>query len=127
MDPCPFCNLSITQIIAQNDLAIAIYDKFPVNEGHILIISKRHFAYFFDATVEEMMALWELISKVKKELDERFKPDGYNVGVNVGEAAGQTIFHLHIHVIPHYKGDVDSPRGGIRKIKPSLVPYLEES
>lgn len=69
------------------------------------------------------MSLWKLIEEVKKELDSRFHPDGYNVGVNVGAAAGQTVFHLHVHVIPRYNGDVQDPRGGIRKIKKSLVPY----
>lgn len=84
---------------------------------------KRHVVSLFDATQEEVMSIWKLIEEVKEALDQRFHPDGYNVGVNVGASAGQTIFHMHVHVIPRYDGDVEDPRGGIRKIKKSLVPY----
>lgn len=122
--PCVFCNYLISKdYIAENELAFAIYDNFPVNKGHVLIIPKRHFASFFDATQEEMQAFYSLTNKVRELLDEEFKPDGYNIGINVGEAAGQTIFHLHIHIIPRYKGDVENPRGGIRKLKRPLVEY----
>ena len=104
-------------------MAIAFFDKFPVNEGHVLIIPKRHIASLFDITEEEGMGIWKLLEEVKEELNKRFHPVGYNVGVNVGAAAGQTVFHLHVHVIPRYQGDVSDPRGGIRNIKKSLVPY----
>jgi diadenosine tetraphosphate (Ap4A) HIT family hydrolase len=126
MKKCPFCSQLETEVIAENELTKAFFDKFPVNTGHVLIIPKRHFADLFEATREEMKALTELLFEVKRSLQDRYNPDGYNVGVNVGAAAGQTIFHLHIHVIPRYHGDVEDPRGGIRKLKPSIVPYLEE-
>lgn len=123
MNQCLFCAYPETEVIAENELAIAFFDKFPVNTGHVLIVPKRHFADFFEATREEIKAIIELLFGVKESLQDRFNPDGYNVGVNVGAAAGQTIFHLHLHVIPRYRGDVEDPRGGIRKIKSSLVPY----
>jgi diadenosine tetraphosphate (Ap4A) HIT family hydrolase len=123
---CIFCNLPKEKVIAENDLALAFYDAYPVNEGHVLIIPKRHVETYFDATQDEKNAISLLLAKAKEKLDERFHPDGYNIGVNVGAAAGQTIFHLHVHLIPRYAGDVPDPRGGVRKIKKSLVPYAEE-
>jgi len=91
-------------------------DEFPVSPGHSLLISKRHVPELFLLTEEEWNDLFSLINKTKKYLDEKFKPDAYNIGVNSGEVAGQTIFHLHFHVIPRYIGDVENPRGGIRNI-----------
>lgn len=120
---CIFCNMEKDKIIIENNYAFAIYDKYPVNLGHMLVIPKRHFANFFDANEKEMVAIYNLIRKCKEILDEKYKPDGYNIGVNINEAAGQTIFHLHIHIIPRYERDVDDPRGGIRNLKPQLVPY----
>jgi Diadenosine tetraphosphate (Ap4A) hydrolase and other HIT family hydrolases len=102
------------------------WTSFLLIIGHTLIVPKRHVASLFEITTEEMSSCWELLHAVKSRLDERFAPDGFNVGVNVGEAAGQTVFHLHIHVIPRYKGDVPDPRGGIRRFKKSLVPWIEE-
>jgi len=123
MTECIFCTLPKTDILVENELALAFFDKFPVNEGHVLIIPKRHVASLFDATREEIMDIWALLGNVKEMLDKRFHPDGYNVGINVGAAAGQTVFHMHVHVIPRYQGDVPDPRGGVRKIKKCLVPY----
>lgn len=120
---CLFCDYSKDEYVVENDLAFGIFDKFPVNEGHMLIIPKRHFESFFDATEEEIVALYDLIKVGKKHLDKEFNPDGYNVGVNVGEYGGQTVMHLHIHLIPRYKGDIENPKGGIRKLKKELVPY----
>lgn len=119
---CIFCEIPKESVIAENQYALAIYDKFPVNQGHALIIPKRHFANFFEATPEEIMAIYELLKVVKERIDSELKPDGYNLGVNIGADAGQTVMHLHVHLIPRYKGDVDRPRGGIRNIKPNLVP-----
>lgn len=118
---CLFCNYK--EIIAENNLAFAIYDKFPVNKGHALIIPKRHFSDFFEATQEEITAIYSLLHEVKSIIDKEYNPQGYNVGINVGEHAGQTIMHLHVHLIPRYEGDVENPKGGIRKLKPELVPY----
>lgn len=126
MPKCIFCNLPKDKVIAENDLALAFYDAYPVNEGHVLIIPKRHVETYFDATWEEKNAISLLLAEVKEKLDERFHPKGYNIGVNEGVAAGQTIFHLHVHLIPRYEGDVPDPRGGVRKVKKSLVPYAEE-
>ncbi|AFM39403.1 HIT family hydrolase, diadenosine tetraphosphate hydrolase [Desulfosporosinus acidiphilus SJ4] len=126
MTDCMFCTFSEKDILAQNELACAIFDKFPVNEGHVLIVPKRHSASLFELTEDEVIGIWELAEEVKEILEDRFHPDGYNIGVNVGAAAGQTIFHMHVHVIPRYNGDVSDPRGGIRKIKKSLVPYVME-
>ena len=118
---CLFCNYK--EIIAENNQAFAIYDKFPVNKGHALIIPKRHFSDFFEATQEEITAIYSLLHEVKSIIDKEYNPQGYNVGINVGEHAGQTIMHLHVHLIPRYEGDIENPKGGIRKLKPELVPY----
>lgn len=126
MTDCVFCNIAPADIIAENDLAFAFFDRFPVNNGHVLIVPRRHVATYFDASEEELDAINRLLVAVKGKLDQAFAPDGYNIGVNVGAAGGQTIFHLHVHLIPRYAGDVPDPRGGVRKIKPSLVPYMGE-
>lgn len=126
MAECIFCNVPKEKIIAENDLAIAFFDQYPVNEGHTLVVPKRHAETFFDATDAELNAICRLIKVVREKLDVLYNPDGYNIGVNVGAAGGQTIFHLHVHIIPRYTGDVPDPRGGIRRIKKSLVPYEEE-
>ncbi len=123
MNDCIFCMRLDREIIAENNLAKAFYDKYPVNKGHTLIVPKRHIESFFDATMDEIIAINQLLFDVKDILAECFKPDGYNIGINIGDAAGQTIFHLHIHVIPRYHGDMDDPRGGIRRLKKSIVPY----
>ena len=121
---CIFCEkLNKNEYILENELAVAIFDAFPVNKGHMLIIPKRHFASFFEANSKEVLSCMELVNKAKQYLDNEYNPDGYNIGINVGEAAGQTIFHLHIHIIPRYMGDVENPRGGIRKFKTPLVEY----
>lgn len=123
MKDCLFCNYDKKEYIAENEMGFAIFDNFPVNEGHALIIPKRHFQNFFDANEEEIKGLYSLLHEVKEIVDEKYSPTGYNVGVNVGYDGGQTIMHLHIHLIPRYKGDVENPRGGIRKFKKELVPY----
>jgi diadenosine tetraphosphate (Ap4A) HIT family hydrolase len=123
-ESCVFCDyIKNRNFVMDNDYAIAVYDNFPVNKGHMLIIPKRHFASFFDASADEISAIDDLIKKAKSLLDNKLNPDGYNIGINIGEAAGQTIFHLHIHLIPRYFGDAENPRGGIRKFKPALVEY----
>lgn len=94
----------------------AFFDGYPVSKGHTLIIPKRHVASYFDLTTREQRALWLLVNHCKKLLTERFHPDGFNVGINVGEAAGQSVFHVHIHLIPRYKGDVENPKGGVRGV-----------
>ena len=97
----------------ENEVGFVIYDGFPVSKGHCLVVPKRVYPDYFDSTPEELKGLNELIFKTKEFLDKKYKPTGYNIGVNSGEDSGQTVFHLHIHLIPRYKGDVDDPRGGV--------------
>ena len=125
MDPltCPFCNPQKDEIVLQNSLCYARYDRYPVNPGHLLLIPFRHIPTLFDATDAELAALLALVREAKTLLDEQFHPDGYNVGVNVGTAAGQTVMHLHVHVIPRYAGDVEDPRGGVRGAIPEKRVY----
>ena len=113
---CIFCNLDKNQILFENELALAFFDAMPVSKGHTLIIPKRHSENYFELTKEEISAMFELSLKVKEYLDKEYHPDGYNVGFNVREAGGQSVIHTHMHVIPRYKGDVEHPRGGIRKV-----------
>lgn len=120
---CPFCHIS--NPILQNDHWFCIRDRYPVNEGHTLIISKEHRKNYFMCTHEEKVSLIFMIEEVKDSIQKEFNPDGFNVGFNVGEESGQTIFHTHIHVIPRYKGDVENPRGGVRGVIPSKQNYHE--
>jgi diadenosine tetraphosphate (Ap4A) HIT family hydrolase len=99
------------------------YDQYPVNPGHCLVIPHRHVAAYFDATADEKAAMWELVELIKPQLDEAFSPDGYNIGVNVGTAAGQSVPHIHIHVIPRYRGDMENPKGGVRGVIPDKQKY----
>ncbi len=110
-------------MIAEGKHGFAAYDLHPASEGHFLVIPYRHFASVFDMSEEELVELWSLVKKGKEDVEERYKPDGYNIGVNVGEAAGQSIHHLHIHVIPRYKGDVENPKGGVRGVIPEKKLY----
>jgi len=98
-------------------------DKYPVNDGHLLIISKEHRRDFFELTIEERRELSEMVLKAKDLIEEANEPDGYNIGINCGEAAGQTVFHFHCHVIPRYEGDMVDPRGGIRNVIPGMGNY----
>jgi diadenosine tetraphosphate (Ap4A) HIT family hydrolase len=113
---CVFCQRLAEEVITENDLAAVMIDNYPVARGHLLVVPKRHVESFFEATLEEINAITQLIFGVKERLDQQFHPDGYNIGVNVGKAAGQGVFHLHVHVIPRYSGDVSDPKGGIRRI-----------
>ena len=119
----PFLTLPESAWVASNELAFAIRDRFPVSPGHTLIVSRRLVETWFDATPEEQAAVWSLVNAVKRRLDEEFHPDGYNVGLNAGPAAGQTVMHLHVHVIPRYTGDMADPRGGVRGVIPGKQNY----
>ena len=120
---CFFCGIAEDMKVAENELCFAMRDGFPVSEGHTLIIPKRHVADYFDLTDEEIMAMQTMMRELKVKLDEELSPDGYNVGINVNEAAGQTVFHVHMHLIPRYHGDVEQPRGGVRGVIPSKRDY----
>jgi diadenosine tetraphosphate (Ap4A) HIT family hydrolase len=122
-DPCPFCAIPAARVIDSNDLAFAVEDAFPVAPGHTLIIVRRHVESFFALTPEEVAAVMELLGRAKGRLDASSGPDGYNIGVNVGRAAGQTVMHVHVHLIPRHVGDVADPRGGIRHVIPGKGGY----
>lgn len=113
---CPFCSIPRDEIIASNDTAFAIRDIFPVSPGHMLIIPYRHVSSWFESTEEERLDMLRLMDDLQKDLEERKNPSAYNIGINVGEGAGQTVMHVHIHLIPRYPGDVDDPMGGIRAV-----------
>ncbi len=123
MKKCPFCNRTEEETIIQNELAFARFDKYPVSPGHMLIIPWRHFDNYFDATREEKIALIDLIDEAKKILDKKFSPHGYNIGVNIGIPAGQSVMHLHLHIIPRYRGDTENPKGGVRGVIPWKRSY----
>ena len=122
MKDCPFCN-NIEQIIAESEYWYVIYDKYPVSKGHTLLITKRHISSFFDLTSEETKQIYSMIKYIKSKLDAEYFPDGYNIGVNCGRNAGQTIPHCHIHIIPRYNGDIENPRGGVRGVIPNKQNY----
>lgn len=112
--------------VCANDLAFAFRDRFPVSPGHTLIVTRRVTPDWFSATEDEQRAVLSLVAEVKRRLDEELAPDGYNVGFNAGAAAGQTVMHLHVHVIPRFRGDMDDPRGGVRHVVPSKGNYLRD-
>jgi len=120
---CPFCPVPHDRVLHERDTAFAIRDGFPVSPGHTLIIPKRHVASFFDVTNAEREDLMSLLEAARDELEREFHPAGYNIGINDGAAAGQTVPHLHIHLIPRYPGDLDDPRGGVRWILPEKAAY----
>ena len=120
---CPFCRLPKSRIVDENEHAFAVLDGYPVSPGHRLIIPRRHIVSFFETDHEEREALLLLLDRSKKELDHEHMPAGFNVGINDGAAAGQTIPHLHIHLIPRYEGDQEDPRGGVRWVIPEKANY----
>ncbi len=120
----PFLALPESAHVAANALAFAVRDAFPVSPGHTLVVPRRLVATWFDATRAEQHALLDLVEVVRRALDAERQPDGYNVGFNAGIAAGQTVLHLHVHVIPRYAGDVPDPRGGVRHVIPGKGNYL---
>lgn len=123
---CPFCRLDPAEILLENDHAVVFYDRFPVTPGHALVVPKRHITSFFETTAEERGALMELVGRVREHLLAERAPDAFNIGINDGVAAGQTVMHLHIHLIPRYLGDTEDPRGGVRWIMPVKAPYWKK-
>ena len=120
---CPFCAIPRDQVLIEHPLALAKRDGYPVSKGHTLIIPRRHVASFFETTEEERQAMLKLLDEMKAMLDREHKPDGYNIGINNGAAAGQTVMHLHLHLIPRYAGDTADARGGVRWIFPDKAAY----
>ncbi len=122
-EECPFCHPDPDrEIIQDSPLAYSIYDKYPVSKGHALIIPKRHCSDYFNLSAKEQSECWKMINHVKT-LQEKYGPDGFNIGININEVAGQTIPHVHIHLIPRYKGDVKNPEGGVRGVIPDKKNY----
>ena len=124
---CLFCSVPPDELLIDGPLAMARRDTYPVSPGHTLIIPKRHVVSFFDTTEEERIAMLRLLDETKTVLDQKHKPDGYNIGINNGEAAGQSVMHLHIHLIPRYKGDREDARGGVRWVLPEKASYRKKS
>jgi diadenosine tetraphosphate (Ap4A) HIT family hydrolase len=123
-DICKFCEkIEKDRIILETSEWIAFYDAYPVTKGHVLLVSKEHFNTFFDLPDRLKDSLLFRINDIKEILDNKFHPDGYNIGCNCGEAAGQTINHFHLHIIPRYKGDCENPRGGVRGVIPLMQNY----
>jgi len=121
--PCPFCSLPPDRIVLSSANAIALRDAYPISPGHTLIVPRRHIGSFFEATAQERVELLALLNAAKLGLDEEFAPAAFNIGINDGSAAGQTVPHLHIHLIPRYVGDRTDPRGGVRWIIPDKADY----
>lgn len=122
---CPFCEPDASRIFYDEDpMFICFWDGFPVSPGHALIIPRRHVATWFEATIQEKVTLLEGIDIAKREIEKKYQPNGYNIGINVDAAAGQTVSHLHVHLIPRYTGDVEDPRGGVRHVIADKANYL---
>jgi mutator protein MutT len=111
---CPFCRIPLEQRFYDGNYVFGIWDSHPASPGHALLIPKRHAPTWFDASPEEKLELLAAIDAARAAIERNHSPDGYNIGINVGAVAGQTVFHLHVHVIPRYKGDVSEPKGGVR-------------
>ncbi len=124
---CPFCSLPSARVIDSSDAGVVIRDGFPVSLGHTLVIPRRHVGSFFELTDEERGELLQLLASAKAVLDDELHPSGYNIGINDGVAAGQTVPHLHIHLIPRYSGDCEDPRGGVRWVIPERADYWSDT
>ena len=125
-DKCIFCTLRDERIIYECNHTIAFIDTYPASPGHTLVVPKRHIPTYFDTSEDEILAIGKAVQICKEFLDNEFNPDAYNIGINNGEAAGQSIKHLHVHIIPRYKGDVEDPKGGVRWILKNKANYWDE-
>jgi diadenosine tetraphosphate (Ap4A) HIT family hydrolase len=123
---CPFCSPPHTRILFETALALGLWDAYPLNPGHVLVIPRRHVGSWFDATSAERDEMLQIADDARRLVAERHAPDGFNLGINDGPAAGQTVAHLHLHLIPRYRGDVADPRGGVRWVIPDRAAYWGE-
>ena len=126
VDNCPFCKPVPRGLVAETELTRTIRDTKPVSPGHTLVVPRRHFASYFEATPEELTAIQEALFTAREAAMAEFGPDAFNIGVNDGWAAGQTVMHLHVHLIPRFMGDRDDPRGGVRWMIPEKAQYWED-
>lgn len=120
---CQFLEEKSPIIIADFKHCYAIFDQYPVSKGHLLLISKEHTEHWFTASEKTRLDMMQALTQMKEKLDLEFHPDGYNIGLNCAKAAGQTIFHLHMHLIPRYHGDLEDPKGGVRGVIPAKQKY----
>ena len=120
---CAFCTLPADRILGQNSDAVWIHDLYPVTPGHSLIVLKRHVASFFETTPAEREAILSLLGEAREQIGREHAPAGFNIGINDGEAAGQAVEHLHVHLIPRYTGDIEDPRGGVRRVISDKAHY----
>ena len=120
---CPFCSIEPSRAWLETECAIALPDAYPVADGHTLVVPRRHVRTIYELTAPEQNEIWDLVGRVRERLFTNVKPDGFNIGFNDGEAAGQTVEHAHIHVIPRRRGDVTDPRGGIRWVIADKARY----
>ena len=123
---CPFCHLENPRILLENDFAAAFLDGFPVTDGHMLVVPNRHVAGLFELPEFELAAVRKMVALVRGKIMDELKPDGFNVGVNDGLAAGQTVMHAHVPIIPRRRGAIADPRGGVRRIMPGKARYWDE-
>lgn len=123
---CPFCTLPTERIRGQNEHALWFRDGYPVSPGHSLVIPRRHVGSFFEVTTQERAAMLALLDEAKAAAEVEFSPAGFNIGINDGAAAGQTVPHLHIHLIPRFAGDLPDPRGGVRWVIPAKADYWSQ-
>jgi diadenosine tetraphosphate (Ap4A) HIT family hydrolase len=126
MTACPFCDLRPDSIVAQDEHAVALRDRYPAADGHTLVIPRRHVESAFDLGAHELASLWELVGRVRDALAAELAADAFTIGLNDGIAAGQTVMHAHVHVIPRRAGDVEDPRGGIRWVIPARAAYWSD-
>ena len=124
---CPFCQVAAPRILQASSLAIALTDAFPVSRGHCLVIPRRHVRSWFETSEDERREMLRLLDDAREILRRDYGPDGFNIGINEGPAAGQTILHLHVHLIPRYAGDARDPRGGVRWVLPERADYWSPS
>jgi diadenosine tetraphosphate (Ap4A) HIT family hydrolase len=123
LNSCPFCAVEPERISIANENALAFLDAFPIAEGHTLVAPRKHVSSIYELSTTEQRAIWELVGRVREQLIAKFNPDGFNIGFNDGLAAGQTVSHAHVHIIPRRTGDVPDPRGGIRWVIADKAPY----
>jgi len=123
----PFYPISREQILLETPRCVALFDKYPVSQGHALVVAKTVTASLFDLPPEVQAEVWDTVRRVREILLQRFQPEGFNIGINDGPAAGQTVPHAHVHLIPRYRHDVADPRGGIRWIIPPKARYWQQN